>query len=110
MGPRVTDASATSGSVGSEVSLKQVGRLKLQAPLQLVGNQGHVSTIAVTWLSEGSPWAQELLPHALPVLLLLGYLRVLVVRYWGHWVHRCHHCCQGPWVLDAAPSADRASV
>ena len=47
-----------------------MGVLKLEAPLQLGETRVVGSTVAVTWLPMGFPWAQALLLHTLPVLVL----------------------------------------
>ena len=40
--------------------------------------QGCLGLVFLHWLNLGSPWAQTLLPHEPPMLLLLGCLGMLV--------------------------------
>ena len=77
MGTRVIGTSAMSWFVGSEGSAAIEGGAEVVSAPAVKEDHGHGSTVAVTWFLTGSPQAWELLPRALPVLLLLGYLGVL---------------------------------
>ena len=71
---------------------------------------GHLGLMFLHLLSMGSLWAWLLLPHAPPMLLLLGYLEVLAAPLAGVLGTQVSLWCQGSRFLYVAPLASRADV
>ena len=86
MGTGVTSTSAMSRFVGSAGTLATGWGVKV---VSTAAAKGGLKLWALLLLLPGSPRAQA--------LLLPDFLGALVPCCQGHWVRRCHHCCQVSW-------------